>query len=798
MKRKIRIFGGILLLMLFLNMLPRASATGVDSGKLTMTVSDSVILDGDPLCVTISADRNFVTRGAGMTICYDSSVLQPVLEETEADADPSFTISGPIQLGGKMALRISFYPGRKSVAVTAGELLAQLNFTAIKPVESTLVEMTAAYLYDENLVLLPILKADSVSVKVEPIMVSKVELNHSEVMVELGKHVRLTAAITPEDASDKTVTWTSSDETVATVDKTGHVQALAPGQTRITATAGECSAVCDVTVYTPPDAGYVVSMPMKATVVVDETVTINPLIQNGDLTHYNAYDFLFRYDPQMLELNQEKLRDAGITVSVDETGFNVLHYGDDKSMGTDAAPPFVLEFRARTTGKTTVTLVEARVDQSANALIENAALAAIVENKDETEITISAYPVTMSSDFEAPFYTVEPGSDFEFTPVSPYYEFNFAQSTVGGQPLTGVERVEEDVILHFGGISTEDISNLYVSPGEGGKFIIADVFGRVVIRTEKQGKVYPVTIRGTDITGNNQAQHGEDYVLTFQPEAGYTYNLKIKIGGEVYDYGRMDTQIIIPGSAITGQVQVSLAKSTIINPDVTPTMYHSITLPDLPELSGGSSSVENGGSITFHLDKQTGYSYQVSCTMGGVTQSLWPDANDNYTIANITADVVVTVMKTPEPQQQFAVEVFDYISLKHQQEQTPRTMYLVLVTGNLDDSMVYTYNGSPMYFSNRYMAWCYLTVEEAVLTPELAKQQVDRQTNQPTVIQNENYDINRKGTVDINDAQLVYDMYNAKYESFDKVTMYSFLLADVNSNKTLDVNDVVMVFNAIP
>ena len=45
-----------------------------------------------------------------------------------------------------------------------------------------------------------------------------------------------------------------------------------------------------------------------------------------------------------------------------------------------------------------------------------------------------------------------------------------------------------------------------------------------------------------------------------------------------------------------------------------------------------------------------------------------------------------------------------------------------------------------------------------------------------------NFDVNLSGQVDINDAQLTYDMYNAKYEDFDTVSMHRFLEADVNGD----------------
>ena len=64
----------------------------------------------------------------------------------------------------------------------------------------------------------------------------------------------LTATVTPNDTTDS-LTWTSSDPTVATVDQNGAVTAVAPGQATITAQAGTASATCTVTVtrpYTPP------------------------------------------------------------------------------------------------------------------------------------------------------------------------------------------------------------------------------------------------------------------------------------------------------------------------------------------------------------------------------------------------------------------------------------------------------------------------------------------------------------------------------------------------------------------
>lgn len=78
--------------------------------------------------------------------------------------------------------------------------------------------------------------------------VDAVTLSQSEGILNVGKSFTLTATVTPEEAADTAVTWSSSDESVATVDANGKVTAVATGKAAITATAGEQSAVCNVTV----------------------------------------------------------------------------------------------------------------------------------------------------------------------------------------------------------------------------------------------------------------------------------------------------------------------------------------------------------------------------------------------------------------------------------------------------------------------------------------------------------------------------------------------------------------------
>ncbi|MDE7347325.1 MAG: Ig-like domain-containing protein [Muribaculaceae bacterium] len=78
-------------------------------------------------------------------------------------------------------------------------------------------------------------------IPVESIAISKAELSLTE-----GETAALTATVAPENATDKIVTWSSSDESVATVDNEGNVTAMAVGDAVITATCGNVSANCNV------------------------------------------------------------------------------------------------------------------------------------------------------------------------------------------------------------------------------------------------------------------------------------------------------------------------------------------------------------------------------------------------------------------------------------------------------------------------------------------------------------------------------------------------------------------------
>lgn len=79
--------------------------------------------------------------------------------------------------------------------------------------------------------------------------VESVELNITEItLTVLDDEVKLIATVKPDNASDKTVVWSSSDPSVVVVSQEGYIAGLKPGKAVITATAGKQQATCQVTV----------------------------------------------------------------------------------------------------------------------------------------------------------------------------------------------------------------------------------------------------------------------------------------------------------------------------------------------------------------------------------------------------------------------------------------------------------------------------------------------------------------------------------------------------------------------
>ena len=127
---------------------------------------------------------------------------------------------------------------------------------------------------------------------------------------------------------------------------------------------------------------------------------------------------------------------------------------------------------------------------------------------------------------------------------------------------------------------------------------------------------------------------------------------------------------------------------------------------------------------------------------------------------------------------------------------------MYLVTANLGtgaEDFTAKYDGQSMFWSEMYnaYAWLLISTESKETVLELAKEKVSVATGTASEQVVYTGDVNATGIIDINDAQLVYDMYNAKYADFTEVTMLKFLNADVNGSMKVDVEDAAAIVSII-
>ena len=112
--------------------------------------------------------------------------------------------------------------------------------------------------------------------------VSSINLDKTSASLKVGETVTLTATVKPDDATNKTVTWSTSDASVATVSD-GVVTAIKLGAATITAKAGDKEATCAITVEPTPVTAITLDR-TSATLRVGETVTLTATVKPDDAT----------------------------------------------------------------------------------------------------------------------------------------------------------------------------------------------------------------------------------------------------------------------------------------------------------------------------------------------------------------------------------------------------------------------------------------------------------------------------------------------------------------------------------
>lgn len=518
--------------------------------------------------------------------------------------------------------------------------------------------------------------------------------------------------------------------------------------------------IIDVTVKSSEAKGYTVSMGADKQVASGQIVEIPVTIGNNDGKNaYNAYDMTFSFDPTILTLNMEATNIEGYRVIPGSGTVRIVRYGKAAELG-DA---LTLSFVATGQGKSDVKVTEAYVDTNANAIEFDAPAAAILD--DTAVITVNGYTVTLPDDFtrtDAVGSVIAAGGTLTFVPKDPNYDYTVTV-TVGG--------VEVPPVI-----------------GEDGTYTVSNVNGNVVVTSTKTAKSFNVTL-GADTTGAATATYQTDYTFNLTPADGYVYKMAVTIGDKAYtgftakvnDDGT--TTYTIPGADVIGNIVINS------NKQVKPLETYKVTFAGTGAGDAtGESTVQEKANYTFTVAKQKNFEYTITATMGGKDVTITEGADNTYTIDNVTGDLVITIEKKSTLTMKVAVS--EYVQMDN------KTVFLVTVTGTPEEGKAFAYGDNVMYKTTAYgenvYSWLVIVDKGEAFTVATAEANITQASATAEEVK-QSYDVNETGVVDINDAQLTYDIYSGKYTDFEKVSVRKFLRADVTLDKAVNSTDAVAV-----
>ena len=551
------------------------------------------------------------------------------------------------------------------------------------------------------------------------------------------------------------------------------------------------------------ETGYSVSMGADQQLVSGQKVRIPVTVASSEknITGFNAYDMTFTYDPTALTLNTKTGDAANVTVEDNNGSVRVRRYGDAVPLGEALA----LEFTAKATATSTVKLTNAKFDLDANSINFDAPDAAISDA--DTVVNANNFTVTLPDAFTSDETRLVPnGGSFTFKPVDSHYTYTFTVK-MGDSVTEGL---------------TFDANDTYT---------IENISGNVeVTYTGKTPKQYDVEYVFNDVDnkdgllekdvtkGAEKATYLQDYSVIVTPRAGLSYAIHYEIR---YPNGTRSDQVsLTPVANADGTITYTIPGSKIDG-----TVYFLISTRTYDEARGyavlvtGNGAEDqapgNGTSVPRDMPYYLRLNERENCTY---TVTAYYQPIDSITAVNMPAKVrslgngTYVVDPTPytklsgyAPTWRLVVNVekvsqkAEEVSVSRYLELNDKTMMLITVKGTPEGGKAFTYDGNTMYKVNAYgtdqYAWLVIVDKGQTLTQEEAAAKVAISAADNVVTITLGFDVNMTGKVDVNDAQLVYNMYNGTYSDFTKVSVEKFLRADVNATKAVDHTDAVAIVN---
>lgn len=515
---------------------------------------------------------------------------------------------------------------------------------------------------------------------------------------------------------------------------------------------------------------YLYSNPTTA---VGETALVGLYLgQNSTSQEYNTYFFQIDYDAEKLTFTSATIGSNGdIPDIINNSDAGLLTIG---GYGKTRSDSFItLNFNVKAAGEATVKLVKAQMDVRANAA-KDAQTASVPAGQSNTvTILCGGFPVVLPDCATGAAYVTENG-DYTFT-ADPSYNYDFS-ATVNNEKVDIINNCD-------------------------GSYTIKNVTGELVISANSAPtiKTYAVTVEGDgsgDVSPLTPATHGQNYTFTVTQAANYDYAVAVTVNGQpvtctVSSSGSNAYTYTIPAKSVTGPVVITVKKAPQSG-----TTQIVLTGSGAADVWGDVTSytVKSGEAFTFGINHQEGFDYTVTVMAGEKTLTL--QRNENASTYTIPGDYIkggiIMVSITKTAQLALTVNAAEYVKLIN-----GNAVWLITAVPEtkLPATKSLYYGDAAMFWSEKYEAYAWLLVDKGTAAgiAAAAKSVISVKGNS-TVSVSYSGDVNGTGHIDINDAQYIYDLYNAKHSALD---MEKFLRCDVNGNREVSVDDVQAVVSLL-
>ena len=513
---------------------------------------------------------------------------------------------------------------------------------------------------------------------------------------------------------------------------------------------------------------YLYSNPTTA---VGETALVGLYLgQNSTSREYNTYFFQIDYDAEKLIFSSATIG-SKVPDVIDHSVPGRLTIGGYGEPRSDSS--IMLNFTVKAAGEATVKLVKAQMDVRANAA-KDAQTASVPAGQSNTvTILCGGFPVVLPDCATGAAYVTENG-DYTFT-ADPSYNYDFS-ATVNNEKVDIINNCD-------------------------GSYTIKNVTGELVISANSAPtiKTYAVTVEGDgsgDVSPLTPATHGQNYTFTVTQAANYDHAVAVTVNGQpvtctVSSSGSNAYTYTIPAKSVTGPVVITVKKAPQSG-----TTQIVLTGSGAADIWGDVTSytVKSGEAFTFGINHQEGFDYTVTVMAGEKTLTL--QRNENASTYTIPGDYIkggiIMVSITKTAQLALTVNAAEYVKLIN-----GNAVWLITAVPEtkLPATKSLYYGDAAMFWSEKYEAYAWLLVDKGTAAgiAAAAKSVISVKGNS-TVSVSYSGDVNGTGHIDINDAQYIYDLYNAKHSALD---MEKFLRCDVNGNREVSVDDVQAVVSLL-